>query len=63
MATVFDRETLDRFRTLTPRQAFEEAKTAVYRAGAAGSDDFLDVYEELVAQGILTQEQIEEFTA
>ena len=61
MAPVFDPETLDRFRTLPARRAYEEARDAVWRAGAATSDDFLDVYQELVDAGILDWEQIEAF--
>lgn len=61
MADLFDLETIERLRTLPPRQAYDEVKSAVYRMGPAQSDDFLDAYEELVEQGILTWEQIEEF--
>ena len=32
-----DRETLERFRAMPPRQAFEAAKSAVYGAGDVGS--------------------------
>jgi hypothetical protein len=56
-----DAETLDRYRTLEPRAVFQEVRDALYRRGAATSADFLEVYEELVAEGILTWEQIEGF--
>ena len=58
---MFDRETLAKFRAMTPRQAYETAKDAVYRLGAVSSTDFHEVWEELVAHGILTWSQIEEF--
>ena len=61
MAELFDPETLERFRKMPPRRAYEEAKNAVYRLGATSSQDFVDIYEELVEQGILTWEQVEEF--
>jgi hypothetical protein len=61
MAMKLDRDTLDRFRTLSPRDAFREARSAVYATGAAGSEDFLNVYNQLVEGGILSWEQVEEF--
>jgi hypothetical protein len=61
MLGMFDAETLDRFRTMAPREAFGEARGAVYRMGGGTSDDFLEVYQALVDEGILTWEQIEEF--
>ncbi len=61
MEALFDSETLERFREMTPREVFIEAKRTVYRSGAATSDDFLEVYQALVDEGILTWEQIEAF--
>ena len=61
MAAVFDPETLERLRTMTARQAFSAAKEAVYRSGPVSSDDFVDVYEQLVDEGILSWEEVEEF--
>ncbi len=61
MASVFDPETLEVFRKLSPRQAFEKVRDHVYRSGAATSDDFRDAFEELIDEGILTWEQVEEF--
>ncbi len=61
MAAVLDPETLDRLRTMTPRQAYESARRAVYRSGAVSSEDFLDVYEQMVDEGILSWEQVGEF--
>jgi hypothetical protein len=61
MAVVFDPETLARFRTMKPLEVFREAKDSVYRAGASSSDDFLDIFEELVNQGVLSWDQVEEF--
>jgi hypothetical protein len=61
MSLEFDRETIERFRALAPRDAFQAVRDAVYGAGGASSDDFLDAYEQLVEQGILDWEQIAEF--
>lgn len=61
MASVFDPETLEVFRKLPPRQAYEKVRDHVYRSGAVSSDDFRDAFEELVDHGILTWEQVEEF--
>ena len=61
MSAILDRETLERLRSLPPKEAFRSATDAVYRAGAVGSDDFLDVYEQMVDAGILSWEEIEEF--
>jgi len=61
MADLFDFETLERLRTLSPRAAYDSVKDALYRRGPTTSTDFLDAYEELVDEGILTWEQIEEF--
>ena len=59
MPVVLDRETVEKLRRLSPREAFEEAKNAVYRSGANSSDDFLEMYEALVEQGVLSWDQIE----
>jgi hypothetical protein len=61
MATILDPDTLERFRTMSPRQAYLLAKEAVYRSGAVSSEDFLDVFEQLVENGILTQEQLDQY--
>lgn len=61
MGAILDPDAVERFRRLAPRDAYEEAKNAVYRSGAVSSDDFLDVYEQLVEHGVLTWDQIEEF--
>lgn len=58
---LFDQKTLERFRQLTPRDAFWEVKTSIYRSGAASSEDFHDAFDELVDAGVLSWEQIEEF--
>ena len=62
MAEILDPDTVTRLRTLTPRAAFEQVKEALYRMGGASSDEFAEVFEELVALGILTEEQLEEFS-
>lgn len=61
MEALFDPETLDRFRDMPAREVFIEAKRSVYRLGSATSEDFLEVYQALVDEGILSWEQIEEF--
>ncbi len=61
MAGFFDPETIERLRTLPPRQAYNEVKDAVYRLGPVSSDDFREVFEELVDLGVLRTDQIEEF--
>jgi hypothetical protein len=60
MNAILDRETLERLRALSPREAFRNATDAVYRAGAVSSEDFLDIYEQMVDAGILSWEEIEE---
>jgi hypothetical protein len=61
MADLFDFETIERLRALTPRAAYDAVKSALYRHGPTTSEDFLEAYEELVEEGILTWEQVEEF--
>ena len=60
MAAEFDSGTIERLRVLPARQVLREAQDAVYRAGAVSSDDFQDIYRQLVDEGILTWDQIEE---
>jgi hypothetical protein len=61
MAVVFDPETIARLKTMTPREAYEEIKTALLRMGAGGSEEFLEACEALVEEGILTWADLEEF--
>jgi hypothetical protein len=61
MDDLFDSDTIERFRTMAPRDAYERAKDAVYQHGAVTSEEFNDVYEELVRRGVLTWTEIEEF--
>jgi len=61
MAAELDRDTIERYRSLSARDAFEQAKSAGYRAGAVSSDDFLDLFGQLVDEGILTWDQVEDF--
>ena len=56
-----DPETLERFRTLAPRAVYDEVREALYRIGAVSSEDFREVFEDLVAEGILSWEEIEGF--
>lgn len=54
-------ETLERLRAMEPRTAFETARSALLEAGSAGSEDFLDLWQQLVDEGILSWDQVEEF--
>jgi len=56
----FDPETLERWRTMKPEIVYIEARTALHKAGARSSEDFIDAFEELVNEGILTWEGIED---
>lgn len=56
-----DPETLERWRRLGPREVFSEVRESLHRLGASSSEEFLDVYEVLVAEGILSWEEIEAF--
>ncbi len=58
---VLDSEDIDRLRSMAPREAYEDLKTSVYRAGAISSEDFQAVFDQLVEAGVLTWDQIEEF--
>ena len=60
MAT-FDPETLDRWRGMEPRAIYSEVVEALHRTGASTSEDFMDAFEEVVNQGLLTWEGIEVF--
>jgi len=57
---LFDEKTIERFRAMGPERAIAEAKDVIYRLGGTTSDDFLDVFEELVRRGVLSWEQVEE---
>lgn len=60
MGDLFDEESLERFREMSPREAYNRAKESIYRLGSATSADFVDVFDELVDEGVLTWSQIEE---
>ena len=62
MALKFDPETLERFRSMTPKQIYSAVNEAVHKApGSPGSEDFLDALDSLVDEGILSWDQIENF--
>ena len=61
MAAVLHPDTVEWLRGLPPRKAYKEAREAVYRSGPVSSEDFLDVYEQLVEEDILTWDQINAF--
>jgi hypothetical protein len=61
MGAVLHPDTVERLRGLPPKKAYQEAWDAVYRSGPVSSEDFLDVYEQLVEEDILTWDQINTF--
>jgi len=61
MAVELDRDTIERFRKLSPRDAFLQAKDTAYRAGATSSEDLLDLFEQLVDQKVLSWAEVEEY--
>ena len=63
MAGIFDPEQIAELKRLPVREAFERVKNALYGSGDAGSDDFMDAFEELVEAGVFTPEQLEELLA
>lgn len=63
MAIRFDRETIEKLRAMPPKNALEQARRAVYQSGSVGSEDFLDIYSQLVEEGVLTWSQVEAFDA
>jgi len=61
MGMRLDEKTLERLRFLSPPEVLREVTDAIYGAGPAGSEDFLEVFEQLIEHGILTPEQVEAF--
>ena len=61
MPEILDPEQIEILRGLPAREAFERVKDALYRRGGGTSDEFLDVFEQMVELGILTPEQLEEY--
>ncbi|UCF67821.1 MAG: hypothetical protein JSV80_00555 [Acidobacteriota bacterium] len=59
MGVRLDEKTIQRLRAMKPENAYQAAKNAVYATGECGSEDFLDLYEQLVEREILTWEQID----
>jgi len=60
MAVQLAPETIDRLRSMKPEKALEAAKNALYATGAAGSEDFQDVFRQLVEEGVLSWDQIQD---
>lgn len=58
MAT-FDPETLERWRGMEPKAIYLEVVESLHRTGATTSAEFLDAFEDLVDEGLLTWEGIE----
>lgn len=58
----FDAETIEKLRALGSRKAYREVRRAIHQTpGGTSSEDFLQAFDTLVDQGILTWEQIEEY--
>lgn len=58
---LLDFESVERLRRMTPREAYLDLKSTVYRGGAVSSEDFQTAFEQLVDAGVLTWDQIEAF--
>ena len=57
-----DRTTLQELRDLDPRDAYDTIRRAVYQSpGGASSEDFQSALDQLVREGILSWEEIEQF--
>ena len=57
-----DRITLEELRELEPRNAYDTIRRAVYQSpGGASSEDFQAALEQLVYEGILSWEEIDQF--
>jgi hypothetical protein len=57
-----DRATLRELRDLEPRAAYDTIRRAVYQSpGGASSEDFQSALDQLVRDGILSWEEIEQF--
>ena len=56
---LLDTETIERLSSLSPKDAIREVKSAMYRGGATTSDDFHEVFEQLVDAGVLTWDEID----
>jgi hypothetical protein len=57
-----DPDTLNELRRLSPRQAFDRLKEAVYQTpDGVGSWEFVEGIQTLVDEGILTWDEVEEF--
>jgi hypothetical protein len=61
MALRLDEETIERLRSLGPERAVDAARNVVLATQEAGSEDFLDLYEQLVEEGILSWHQVEQY--
>jgi hypothetical protein len=56
-----DPESVERLRIMSPRDAYWEVKSSIYRSGVSASEDFQAAFEQLVAAGVLSWDQIEDF--
>lgn len=57
----FDPETLERWQRLGPRVTYAEARASLFQKGTSSSEEFLDLWEDLVDRGLLTWDEIETF--
>jgi hypothetical protein len=60
MTMRFDPDTIERLRSLPPEKVVEEVRRIVFAADDAGSEDFLAACAQLVEEGILTWDRVEE---
>jgi hypothetical protein len=57
-----DRKTIEELRVLQPRKAYDTIRAAVHKSpGGASSEDFQAALEQLVYEGILSWEEIDQF--
>lgn len=57
-----DRKTIEELRVLQPRKAYDAIRAAVYQSpGGVSSEDFQTALEQLVYEGILSWEEIDQF--
>ena len=61
MGIQLDPETIERFRKMSAREALSQARDTAFRAGASTSEDFVDLYEQLVGEGILSWAEVDQY--
>ena len=57
-----DHRTIEELRSVEPRRAYDTVRRAVFESpGGASSEDFQAALEQLVDEGILSWDEIEQF--